>query len=40
MEEAMEKVASKLLDLKRPIEEIAKVTGLTKAIIRKLKKKT
>src|SRR5262249_30504863 len=32
-------IAQKLLELKHPIAEIAKVTGLTQAQIRKLKKK-
>jgi predicted transposase/invertase (TIGR01784 family) len=37
-EEGIEKVALKLIQLKRPISEIAKATGLTAAQIRKLKK--
>ena len=38
-EKALAQVALRLLALKRPIDEIAKATGLTRAQIRKLKKK-
>jgi len=37
--ETIEKLVMALLEIKRPIEEIAQVTGLTAAQIRKLKKK-